>query len=117
MPIELTRHDDDFATAGQIVPEQMAEIARLGFRAVIDNRPDGEGGAAQPGAAELKIAAEDAGLGFVYQPVVGSAITMHTVQEFAGHLDALPKPILAFCRSGARSEMLYRLAGQASARR
>jgi uncharacterized protein (TIGR01244 family) len=117
MHVELTRHDEDFATAGQIVPEQMAEIARLGFRAVIDNRPDGEGGPSQPSADELKIAAEEAGLGFVYQPVVGSAITVHTVEEFAGHLDALPKPVLAFCRSGARSERLYRLAGQASPQR
>lgn len=88
----------------------MAEIAGLGFRAVIDNRPDGEGGAEQPTAGDLLAAAQGAGLSFVYQPVVGSEIDTVHVAQFADYFAALPKPVLAFCRSGARSLKLRNLA-------
>ncbi len=116
MPLEITRLNADFATAGQLSPEDMAEVAGLGFRAVIDNRPDGEAGAEQPPSDQLKAAAEQAGLQFVYQPVVGSEIDMDDAATFAAHLDALPRPVLAFCRSGARSQYLYRLAAVARSR-
>jgi uncharacterized protein (TIGR01244 family) len=110
MPLELTQLNADFATSGQLSPEDMAEVASLGFRAVIDNRPDGEAGAEQPPSDQLKAAAEQAGLQFVYQPVVGNEIDMDDAARFAAHLEALPGPVLAFCRSGARSQYLYRLA-------
>jgi uncharacterized protein (TIGR01244 family) len=112
MDIEVTRHDDDFATTGQLTPEQAADVARLGFRSLIDNRPDGEGGPEQPTAEALRAAAEAAGLGFAYQPVVGSEIGPREVETFARHLEELPKPVLAFCRTGARSSKLYRLSRQ-----
>ncbi len=109
MPLDLTHLSPEFATAGQLRPEDMTEVAALGFRSVIDNRPDGEEGPAQPASTQLQEAARQAGLAFVYQPVVGSELDLDDVHAFAAHLDALPAPVLAFCRSGARSQYLYRL--------
>jgi len=109
MSIDLTRHADDFATAGQLTPEQMVDVARQGYRSVIDNRPDGEGGPTQPQATQMAAAAEAQNLAFAYVPVVSGGITLSDVQAFAKQLDALPKPVLAYCRSGARSTQLYRL--------
>lgn len=102
----FVRHDEDYATAGQLAPEQMSALAEMGFRTVIDHRPDGEGGPGQPTADALRAAAEAAGLRFVYQPI--TAIDLESVQAFAAHLQSLPRPVLAFCASGGRSTMLYR---------
>lgn len=98
--------------AGQISPENIAVVVELGFKSVICNRPDAEGGAEQPLSQDIQQAAEQAGLKYVHQPVVAGQITEKDVQEFAEHFNALPKPVLMFCRTGNRSNNLYQLAVQ-----
>ena len=105
--MELIRHSPDFATTGQLEPDQLGEVAARGFRTVIANRPDGEGGDLQPSSAVLAAAAREHGLEFVYQPVVSGRIGEADVDAFAQHLARLPGPVLAFCRTGARSATLY----------
>ncbi|WP_114662471.1 TIGR01244 family sulfur transferase [Polynucleobacter necessarius] len=112
MPPPITRHTDSFATLGQIAPDHVAEIAQLGYKSVINNRPDGEGGPDQPSNASIQAEAEKLGLHYVYLPVVPGAFTPQQVQEMARLLKELPGPILAFCRSGARSTNLYNFALQ-----
>jgi len=46
--MQVTKHTDDFATAPQLAPEHMTAIAAHGFKTVINNRPDMDGGHAQP---------------------------------------------------------------------
>jgi uncharacterized protein (TIGR01244 family) len=75
---------------------------------VINNRPDFEGGPDQPTSAAMQQAAEAAGLAYAYLPVQPAVQTPQEVARFAELLAELPKPILAFCRSGARSGKLYR---------
>ncbi len=103
---------DSVQFAGQLYPENMAEAAAKGFKSIINNRPDMEGGTVQPTSADMQVAAEAAGLTYVAQPVVAGQITEQDVKVFAEHLNALAKPILIFCRSGARSNNLYQLAKQ-----
>lgn len=110
MTLDIRQLAPGFATSGQLSPTQMADVAAAGFAAVIDNRPDGEGGPDQPESAQLRKAAERAALVFVYQPVVGTDIGEQDARTLAEHLASLPGPVLAFCRTGARSEKLYRLA-------
>ena len=110
MSIEITQHNPQFSTVGQINPEDIVQIAALGYKSVIDNRPDHEGGASQPLHSDIEKLALANGLQFAYLPVVSGAITPDQVQQMADLLDSLPKPILAFCRSGARSTNLYHLA-------
>jgi uncharacterized protein (TIGR01244 family) len=99
--------DTALAVAGQLSPEDMPAIREAGFSSVINNRPDGEGGPSQPSHRDMKAAADAAGLHYVYQPVISSEMTMDDAQRFHEHLEALPKPVLAFCRTGTRCTRLY----------
>ncbi|SPE33725.1 Beta-lactamase hydrolase-like protein (fragment) [Burkholderiales bacterium] len=103
---------DSVAAAGQIVPADMPVIAAHGFKTVINNRPDGEGGPNQPGSAQLQQAAEALGLKYVYMPVVSGQLTPKDVVDMAKCLESAAAPVFAFCRSGARTEHLFRLAIQ-----
>ena len=98
--------------AGQIGPEHISQVVEKGFKSVINNRPDMEGGPEQPTSAELETTARAAGLDYVYQPVIAGQISEVDVRTFANHFNELPKPILMFCRTGNRSNNLYQLAKQ-----
>jgi uncharacterized protein (TIGR01244 family) len=106
----MTNATPPFATAPQLQPADMAAVAAQGFKTVINNRPDGEGGAEQPLSADVAAAAQAAGLQYHYLPVVGGQITSDQAQAMATLLAAAPAPVLAFCRSGARSTQLRQLA-------
>ena len=103
----------DVCVAPQLTPEAMAEAARAGFRSVVNNRPDFEFGPDQPTNASIEAAARAAGLEYRFLPVSGSFQTPEQIAAFAHLLDELPRPILAFCRSGSRSANLYLQAARA----
>jgi uncharacterized protein (TIGR01244 family) len=96
----------DLAVAPQLTPEAMAEAARSGFRSIINNRPDFEHGPAQPSSTAMAAAAQAAGLEYRFLPVDGGYQSPEEIAAFAQLLQELPRPILAFCRSGARSTRL-----------
>ena len=79
-----------------------------GFKSVVNNRPDFEGGPDQPTSAAIEAAAIAAGLRYVHQPVLPAVQTEADFARFAALLAELPKPILAFCRTGTRSGKLFR---------
>ncbi len=103
----------DLSVSPQLEPGAMAAVAAAGFKSVINNRPDGEGGAAQPTSAQVEVAARAAGLEYVHLPVLPAVQSPEEIARFAELLATLPKPILAFCRSGARSTKLYNAARSA----
>ena len=105
---------DEISVAPQITADDVAEAARAGFRAIICNRPDGEG-ADQPSFEEIEAAAETHGLRAVYLPVVTGKVTDEAATAFGAALTTLPGPVLAYCRTGTRSATLWSLA-QADAR-
>jgi uncharacterized protein (TIGR01244 family) len=92
--------------APQLGPEHMAEVARLGFRSVINNRPDFEHGPGQPEQVGIAASAEAAGMNYRFLPVDGGYQSPEEIEQMAALMAELPKPILAFCRSGARSARL-----------
>lgn len=102
----------DVCVAPQLGPEAMAEAARLGFRSVVNNRPDFEHGPGQPTHADIQAAALAAGMQYRFLPVDGGYQTPEEIARFAALLAELPRPLLLFCRSGARSTRLY-MAAQA----
>jgi uncharacterized protein (TIGR01244 family) len=106
--IDARRITDRFTAAPQIEPADCAELARLGFGMVVNNRPDGEA-PGQPSGAEIEAAAHAAGLGYVAIPVDHSGYTVEQVSALAAAM-VHPKPLFAFCRSGTRSTMLWALA-------
>ena len=66
----------DIYVAPQLGPEAMAEAARVGFRSVVNNRPDFEHGPDQATNAVIEAAARAAGLEYRFLPVAGG---YHTV--------------------------------------
>lgn len=106
---EFKRVTPDFAVAGQLGPADIARAADEGFRTIISNRPDGEA-PGQPSASEIKTAAEAAGLTFRHIPFSGVPPAPAVVMETAEALDEANSPVLAYCRSGARSITAWALA-------
>jgi len=100
----------DVCVAAQLDPAAMAWAARAGFKSVVNNRPDFEGGPDQPTNAAIEAAALASGLRYAFLPVDPAVQTPEQIARFAELLAALPKPILAFCRSGTRSGKLFRAA-------
>jgi uncharacterized protein (TIGR01244 family) len=102
---------DSVAAAGQISPDEVSAIAAHGFKTIINNRPDGEGGPGQPASHDIAHAAGVAGIQYFHVPVVSGALTVDQVEQTRQILHSAPRPAFLFCRSGARSEHLYVLAG------
>jgi sulfide:quinone oxidoreductase len=107
--MSITRITPDYSAAPQIEAEDVAEIAALGYKSIICNRPDGED-AGQPPAAEIRAEAERHGLAFAHVPVVSGQIDEGDVADFRAAVAELPAPVLAYCRSGTRSRNLWLLA-------
>lgn len=107
MHLSVTQHTPDFCTAGQLAPEDMAALAAHGICTVINNRPDGEGGPGQPTSAAIEAAARAAGMDYHYIPVISGQVTQAQVDAMASTVAAAKAPVLAFCRSGARSTNLW----------
>lgn len=100
--------NDRIWLSGQISPDALADTAsRLGFRKVVNNRPDHEE-PGQPTSAEVRAAAEAAGLTCLDAPVRGMP-DPDTVERVAQFLED-GEPTLMFCRSGMRSAATWALA-------
>ena len=95
------------SVTAQLGPTDMAWAAANGFRSVINNRPDFEGGDGQPTNAVMSAAAQAAGLSYAFLPVEPSFQSADEITAFAQLIATLPSPVLAFCRSGTRSAKLY----------
>ncbi|MGV3693405.1 MAG: TIGR01244 family sulfur transferase [Paracoccus marcusii] len=98
-----------FAVSPQITPQDIPALKAQGYRAIIANRPDGEG-ADQPTFAEIETAAHAAGMQARYIPISGGMVGDDDVEAFRSALRAMPGPVLAYCRSGTRSATLWALA-------
>lgn len=106
--MKIIRISAFLSVAPQISPAHIERIASLGFRTIINNRPDKEK-ADQPLAAELAFEAGKHGLAFINQPVISGKVTTRDAEEFAAELHLAKGPVLAFCRSGTRCTILWAL--------
>ncbi len=94
----------------QIGMEDIAEAAASGFTLIINNRPDDEE-AGQINGSAIEASARAAGIGYVAIPVTHTGFSQPQV---AAMRDALAEAgggkVLAYCRSGTRSTLLWSLA-------
>ena len=104
---------DQLSVTGQVQTTNIQALSAQGFRGIINNRPDGEEGG-QPPNAVLEAAAHQAGMEWRHIAVSGRP-DQAQVDAFAAALKEMPGPILAFCRSGKRSSMLWALQAEGSA--
>jgi len=116
MSVSLVAIDDRVAISGQLQARDMKDIAAAGYVAVVNNRPDGEALFGQPRTADLKAAAEASGLLFLDLPFSGPRATSDQVRALAELMAERPGKILAFCKSGMRSALLWGAAAIAQGR-
>jgi uncharacterized protein (TIGR01244 family) len=107
--MNMTQITPDYSVAPQIGVEDVARIAARGFRSIMCNRPDGES-PDQTEFAQIAAEAEAQGLKVAFVPVVSGNIHAEDVEDFKAAMADLPKPVLAYCRSGARCQNLWMLA-------
>lgn len=100
---------DNISVASQLDIADVPAIAKSGFKSIVCNRPDGES-PDQPPFEAIRAAAQAEGLDVHFQPVLTGKITERDVDTFADLIRDLPKPILAYCRSGTRCTTLWALA-------
>ncbi|MEO1304507.1 MAG: TIGR01244 family sulfur transferase [Pseudomonadota bacterium] len=100
--LDIRKVTDGFSVAPQIDEADVQAIADAGFKTLIANRPDGEGGVDQPRMGAIRTAAEALGLTFVAIPFSG-APTPEILDRFGSALSEAPSPVLAYCRTGTRS--------------
>ncbi len=102
-----------FAVAGQLQPADMAAAKAAGFVAIINNRPEAEE-RGLPSEAALAAAARAAGLSYAYLPMTSGQLDPDLVAPTQSVMAATAGPVLAFCRSGARSTAMWAMAQAAS---
>jgi uncharacterized protein (TIGR01244 family) len=106
--VETRQITPDYTVSSQITPEEVVEIAARGFRSLMCNRPDGES-PDQTNFAEIEAAAKAEGLAVAFVPVVSGQVTQEDLDAYAKAVADLPRPIFAYCRSGARCQNLWQM--------
>ena len=96
------------SVSAQIWASEMQALSEAGFKAIICNRPDGEG-PDQPSFAEIAAAASQFGLQAQYLPAESGKVRDEDGKTFGQLLNTLPGPVLAYCRTGMRSTTLWAL--------
>jgi len=93
----------------QITLDDVAAAAAQGFTLIINNRPEGESDDQTPGDA-IAAAAAAAGLGYVAIPITHAGFSQTQVESMVDALGQGEGRVLAYCRSGTRSTLLWALA-------
>jgi len=93
----------------QIDLADVAAAKDLGIALIINNRPEGES-PDQIAGPDIAAAAHAAGIDYVAIPVTHAGFSEPQVQAMAAALDGATGPVLAYCRSGTRSTLLWALA-------
>jgi len=102
--------DDKTFASPQIGLAEVAYAKALGIGLIINNRPEGESDDQTPGP-QIEAAAREAGMGYVAIPVSHAGFSMPQVEAMQQALaQAGDAPVLAYCRSGTRSTLLWALA-------
>lgn len=103
-----TQIAENYWVAPQLSADDVKQAAEQGFEVIMCNRPDGEE-PGQPTSAEMEKMVEAAGLSFVFLPMQGPNFTEDYVSQVK-ELNAGQKKVLAYCRSGNRSSILFNAA-------
>lgn len=104
--MDIRQINDEYAVAGQITVEDLDQIKAMGFKSIVCNRPDEEE-PGQPSFSEISARAAELGLEIKHVPVGRMGVDADAVNGMVDALDELPRPMLGYCRSGARSTAIY----------
>jgi uncharacterized protein (TIGR01244 family) len=105
---DFRRVTPSFWASPQITSADVAEAAALGCALIVNNRPEGEAGDQTPGA-EIATATRAAGMDYRAVPIAPGGFSEDQVHAMAEALAQARGPVLAYCRSGTRSTLLWSL--------
>ena len=108
MTAELFQLAPGLSVAGRLDRADIDALARAGVRTIVNNRPDGEDPGQLP-AAEAKQLAAAHGIAYHHIPITAARLTRGDVDAFAATLRDAAQPVVAHCRSGTRSALLWAL--------
>ena len=98
---------ETYSVSEQITVEDVAEIKNQGFKSIVCHRPDDEQ-PGQPAFGDVAAAAEAAGINIRHIPVTSAGLTMEAVDQMVDAVEEMDKPMLGYCRSGARSTVIFK---------
>lgn len=93
----------------QIGLAEVAAAKAQGIVLIVNNRPEGESDD-QVAGDDIAEAARAAGIDYVAIPITHAGFSEPQVQAMAQALASAQGPVLAYCRSGTRSTLLWALA-------
>ncbi|WP_037338221.1 TIGR01244 family sulfur transferase [Saccharospirillum impatiens] len=103
--MNITQLSPTFKVSPQITVDDVTEAKEQGIAVIVCNRPDGESDDQIP-AADIRRACESAGIKFVELPMNGPNYSPEQVSTLKSLIDD-GSNILAYCRTGNRSSILY----------
>ncbi|TAD78506.1 MAG: TIGR01244 family phosphatase [Sphingomonadales bacterium] len=106
---DFRRLNENVLVSPQLALDDLAAAATLGVSTIVNNRPDGEEPTAPQGDA-IEAAAAAVGINYVAIPIGHSGFSEPQVDAMIAALEQAEGPILAYCRSGTRSTLLWALA-------
>ena len=101
--------NEQFLASPQISVGDVAAAKEMGVTMIVNNRPDDE----EPGqvsGAQIADAAKAAGIEYRAIPVTHAGFGQGQVDAMTEALESSEGPVLAYCRSGTRSTLLWALA-------
>jgi len=108
MAAELIPLSPGLSVTGRLDRADIDALAQAGVRTIVNNRPDGEDLGQVP-AAEARRLAEAHGIAYHHIPITAASLTRADVDAFAAALREAEAPVVAHCRSGTRSTLLWAL--------
>ncbi|MDX0632278.1 TIGR01244 family phosphatase [Sinorhizobium medicae] len=104
--MDIRQINDEYSVSGQITVDELDEIKALGFKSIVCHRPDFEA-PDQPTFDAISARARELGLEITHIPVGPMGVTADAVKSMVDAFDEFPRPMLGYCRSGARSTAVY----------
>lgn len=104
--MNIRQINEEYSVSGQITVDEVDEIKALGFKSIVCHRPDGEE-FGQPEFAAVSKRAQELGLQIKHVPVGPMGVTPDAVADMVDALEEFERPMLGYCRSGARSTATY----------
>lgn len=106
--MDIKKVTNTLSVSPQISKDDIASIAKQGYKTLICNRPDNEG-ENQTNFAEIEKRSNEEGISCYYLPVVSGKVSEPDAESMNKLLSSIEQPILAYCRTGTRSIMLWAL--------
>ncbi|URK87408.1 TIGR01244 family phosphatase [Rhizobium sp. RCAM05350] len=104
--MDIRQINEEYSVTGQISVEDLDAIKAMGFKSIVCHRPDFEQ-PDQPQFETIAARAKELGLDITHIPVGPMGVTADAVREMVDALDTFERPMLGYCRSGARSTNVY----------